>query len=534
MGKKQILIVEDNELISEQLKFFLGKYNFNCEIIDTGESAIDFVRNNPPDLILMDIRLAGDINGIETTRRIKQFIDLPVIFLTSHTETEIIDECISTDPAGFVSKTISHAELKIQIDYSILKYQKHREQSHLINKLQKSRSKYENIFNSSRDAIFYSDIDFKINFWNPSAERIFGYSYDEVIGRKLTDLILRDAHLDLFIYEFNRWISEELHFSPNKIFSIYATDANGREFSCELSLGLIKSENEVSICGFAKDVSERVIADEEMTKLIEELQINKEIIEQNASELMLLNSKLLENEAQLKELNRSKDRFFSIIAHDLKGPFQGLLGYSQILSRDLKLLSIEEISDLAKNLHQSANQLFKLLENLLSWTRLQRGKIERTPINFDLELLVNQNIELNTARAKQKEIDLLIDIKPNTFVFADVNMVNTIIRNLISNALKFTYRGGSITIRTENISNEEVEIQVIDTGIGIQADKIDCLFRIDSYYTTPGTENEEGTGLGLVLCKELVEKNMGSIFVDSVLGKGTKFIITLPKGVNPD
>ena len=191
----------------------------------------------------------------------------------------------------------------------------------------------------------------------------------------------------------------------------------------------------------------------------------------NANEVVQLNFKLVENDKKLTELNRSKDRFFSIIAHDLKGPFQGLLGYSQILSRDLMSLELDEVSELAQNLHQSASQLFKLLENLLNWSRIQRGIIEYTPLDFDLNFLATQTIELNKARADQKQIILEMKVPLNTFVHADINMINTILRNLVSNAIKFTPKDGIVAISSKLVENDMIEVTVSDSGVGIPPEK---------------------------------------------------------------
>ena len=233
---------------------------------------------------------------------------------------------------------------------------------------------------------------------------------------------------------------------------------------------------------------------------------------------------------KLKEANRTKDKFFSIIAHDLKSPFQGLLGYSQILSDDYSTLSEEEKLFFIKNIDAISKNAYLLLEDLLTWSRLQTGKMEVNLKIFNLVEYINPTISLLSQTALNKEIKLnsFLDNKIN--VKADQNMLSTIIRNLISNAIKFTNNGGEISISSKPVENF-VEINVADNGLGITKDKLDKLFTMDSNITTKGTANEEGTGLGLLLCKEMVEKQGGSIRVESEIGKGSKFIFTIPLNI---
>jgi signal transduction histidine kinase len=236
----------------------------------------------------------------------------------------------------------------------------------------------------------------------------------------------------------------------------------------------------------------------------------------------------------LKELNASKDKFFAIIAHDLKGPFQGLLGYSEILSNDIDNLSRTEITDFAHDLHDSAKHLFRLLENLLQWTRIQRGNIECTPTHISFGQLASMNIEILLSNAKLKGVELINQVPNDITIFADLNMVNTIIRNLLSNALKFTKQGGLITVSYKNLNEKFYEFSISDKGVGIEEDDLKNLFKIDVHHTTLGTANEKGTGLGLILCKDLVEKNGGKIRAESTVNVGTTFYFTLPKGNSED
>lgn len=237
--------------------------------------------------------------------------------------------------------------------------------------------------------------------------------------------------------------------------------------------------------------------------------------------------KLKQYTEELKELNKTKDRLFSIIAHDLKTPFQGLLGYTKILATEYSSLSEEEKISFITSIEDLSNNAYKLLENLLEWTRLQTGKNTFNPENFNLFLELYPTISIVKQTAGKKEIQLNCDIDNSIFIQADKNMVSTIVRNLVSNSVKFTNPGGTIKLAATKYDNF-VEISVEDNGVGINKETLEELFKFDKTITTKGTANEGGTGLGLLLCKELVEKHGGEIRVESEVNKGSRFVLTIP------
>ena len=231
---------------------------------------------------------------------------------------------------------------------------------------------------------------------------------------------------------------------------------------------------------------------------------------------------------ELLSLNTSKDKFFSIIAHDLKSPLSGLLGFTEILLDEFDDLQIEEVKEFIGHSHQAAINLNALLENLLEWSRIQTGNFALEPSNVNVESVFDDMISLFNQYASNKKIRLEKKVDAALEVIADENMFKTIMRNLVSNGIKFTNEGGSVYLTA--IANEKfVNLGIQDSGIGLSRENINKLFRIDLNYTTLGTNKERGTGFGLVLCKELVEKNGGKIWVESEVGKGTKFIFSLPK-----
>ncbi len=252
------------------------------------------------------------------------------------------------------------------------------------------------------------------------------------------------------------------------------------------------------------------------------------VVAADITKLKRTESALKVSEQKLKEANATKDKFFSIIAHDLKNPFMTIIGFSEILADDYELLKEKEKKQYIENINLAANTTFRLLENLLQWSRSQRGKIKYKKEKYDLYQIVNDNITLMEMNASKKSIKIESEIEANTLVNADYNSLNTIVRNLISNAVKFTRKGGSIIVSSEPRGNM-VEVSVKDDGIGMSEETIKKLFRIDESISREGTASEKGTGLGLIICKEFVEHNGGKIWVESEPDKGTTFYFTLQR-----
>lgn len=230
---------------------------------------------------------------------------------------------------------------------------------------------------------------------------------------------------------------------------------------------------------------------------------------------------------KLIELNATKDKFFNIIAHDLRNPFSSIMGSSEMLVNYDDKLSPEKKLNYAKRIFSSATNAYKLLENLLVWARSQTGKIEFIPVKSNSVDFISEIISLSEVSCHSKNISLSYTGIKYLEIWADVNMFKTILRNLVGNAIKYTPKNGWIEIRSEIVSNE-IQFEVVDSGIGLDPVQIKKLFLINEVSSTPGTENETGTGLGLMLCKEFVEKHKGKIWVESELGNGSRFIFTIP------
>jgi signal transduction histidine kinase len=230
---------------------------------------------------------------------------------------------------------------------------------------------------------------------------------------------------------------------------------------------------------------------------------------------------------ELKELNGAKDKFFSIIGHDLGNQFNIIVGFSELLISNFRKLEAEKVAYHLTNIYNSSRLAHELLENLLTWAKLQTQSIQYQPVAFDLHAGILDSIELLEGAAAKKSIRIKVVAKEEIRVCADVNMFSTVVRNLVANAIKFTHERGQVILSLERREGY-CEVAIQDNGVGISEDNLRKIFRIDSNHTTLGTNGEKGTGLGLILSREFIEKHGGKIWVESVVGKGSRFVFTLP------
>ncbi len=306
------------------------------------------------------------------------------------------------------------------------------------------------------------------------------------------------------------------------------TKENGEFFLAAISSKLTKyNSDDVFVMSFT-DISEKKKIEEERERLLEELEVSKEQIEEEAAKMVQINIQLEESEEKLKKLNADKDKLFSIIGHDLKNPFFVISSYAEILNEDYDHLSNDEKLNFIKVIGETSHFAHKLLENLLEWARSQTGKIEYKPEPLQLKKMINNSVQLLSSQAQKKNIKLSAEVNPAFMVNADKNMLDTVLRNLIANAIKFTREDGTVEIFASE-AGKNIQITVADTGIGLSDEDKEKLFRIDVNNSEIGNSKEKGTGLGLILCKEFVEKHGGKIWVDSKVGKGSEFKFTIPK-----
>lgn len=372
--------------------------------------------------------------------------------------------------------------------------------------LQKSEEKFRIITENSSDVLWHIDRNFVVTYISPADERIRGYKQQEVVGTYLWAILKPEGINLLKTANKNRMVASEAasKLSP-AIYEMEQLCKDGRWIWVE-STATPYYDTEGTITGYhgvSRDISER---------------------KKNEQALK-------ESEIQLKALNATKDKLFSIIAHDLRTPFNAIIGFSRILGEHVKNGDIGEIEEYADIINKSSQNAMGLLSNLMEWALSQTGRMIFSPKRLDVNSLINNNIEFYTEIANQKSITLRNSANVPVFVDADKAMINTVLRNLSSNAIKFTSTGGTILLWSQS-AGSETKIAVQDSGVGLSQAAIEKLFRLDTLESTCGTQNEKGTGLGLVLCKEFIEKHQGHIGVESELGKGSVFFFTLPSSAN--
>ncbi len=387
-----------------------------------------------------------------------------------------------------------------------------------IDKLRSNQKNFYVLFNFfSSPAFLYDKVKHKIIRANEAAISHFNIERDEDESIEIVELNCLTEQL----VQYKHSIIRNMKIESNCV------DSSNNELNFEAILhDVYINENLVTLIVLdTKRESEKNI--EEMTDYIEDLHAKEDALEDNAFELIQLNLKLEESENNLREANESKDKFFSIVAHDLKSPFVGLLGITEMLDTDYEEFDEKEKRELIRSLFDISKNTFELLEGLLEWARAKQGNMEYNPKEFNLFKVADSLANLLKANTFKKEITIQNLVDVNATVFGDREMVGTILRNILSNAIKFTPKNGIIEIKSE-IENDLMKISVKDSGTGIKPQDIEKLFRIDINHTTRGTNNEKGTGLGLILCKELIEKHGTKIWVESELEKGSNFKFTLP------
>lgn len=393
--------------------------------------------------------------------------------------------------AKIQGKLIKEAD-KLSILISIVDFTQNKIKEEL---LKESEARFQNLANNAPVMIWIADIDGLFSFVNKFWLNFTGSEIGDELGMNW----LRNVHQD----DMDSLIRDYYScFESRKIFSKEIRLKNhNNEFHWILLRGIPRMTPEGSFVGFigtGTDITEQ---------------------KENHERVIFLNK-------ELSESIKTRDKFFSIIAHDIRSPLSGLIGITEILEEDFHEMNDREMLDMLTEANKSARSLFNLTENLLEWSRIQTGRIKFEPVKIYLRSLFHDLSLLYQQNLKYKNITLIYPTNTSILINADDRMTYTVIRNLISNAIKFTPQGGTITIDVAE-ENDFVKIFFRDTGVGMDENEMSKLFKVDSGFSLPGTENERGTGLGLVLCKDLVERQGGKIGVESVKGKGTVFYFTL-------
>jgi two-component system, sensor histidine kinase and response regulator len=417
--------------------------------------------------------------------------------------------------------------------YVFLKYRKEkiRTEALIRESILQERNQLRTLIDSMPDVIFIKDRQSRFVVVNKMVAGVMGTKPEALIGK--TDFEFYTPDLAQRYYDDEQAIMQAGEAKIN--YEEPHLDEHGNRIILSTSKVPLKNSNGevIGIVGIGRDITRLKRIEIQLRKKTEDLQETNRLLEERQEEIMDQSEELAAQaqyltitNTELDRLNKTKDKFFSIIAHDLRNPFNAIMGFSELLCRDFNEMDDKQKLGLLELINLSSESAYNLLDNLLQWARTQTDKIKFSPEYFELSEMVKQVIDLHGIIAEKKQITLESAIPDSTRVFADKNMIHTVIRNLISNAIKFSHKGGKVFISSfENGAMTEVVIR--DQGIGMSRDNLSMLFRIDTYYSTAGTSGESGTGLGLIICKEFVEKNQGRIRASSKPGEGTAISFTL-------
>lgn len=350
----------------------------------------------------------------------------------------------------------------------------------------------------SPSSIVITDKDANIEYVNPAFTKVTDYTFDEAIGENPRILKPKEKKSEEYKEFWDTLTGKKIWHGE-----FLNVKKNGEYYWEWASVGPVLNEED--------EISHFVAVKEDIT------------IRKKAEEALKI------SEQNLREANAMKDKLFSIIAHDLRNAFSVVLTGSYLLAEQVDNFEKEKVIKYVKNMKESAEKIDELLENLLNWSRLQMDTIKLNPAKLSLADVARLNVNLFSGYAKQKNITLNQAIREDIFAYGDYGMVNTVIRNLVHNAVKFSHPGGKVHVLSSNEDENFIEISISDTGVGIKEEHFAHLFRIDSKFKEKGTSGEIGNGLGLPLCKEFIEKNGGEIWLESEFGKGSTFKFTLPK-----
>ena len=625
MDKTSILVVEDEIIVAKNIENKLTGLGFNVvATTSTGEDAIEKAKSLNPDLVLMDIKLKGEIDGIEAARVIREEKHLPIIYLTSYPDDETFRRAIETEPFGYLIKPFDAKELQRTIEIALYKNELNIKLLETKKMLERAvyagkTSVWELWFdekklvmepfsttisgfpiNELRDnfelwkkVVHPNDLEFVtgeiLRLWNNEKERtdfefriitksgkhrwinlqatvhppegnkprrIIGSATD-ITERKLSEIALKESEEkfrtifenssvgmsllspDLNFITVNKSFASSFGYTPEefgKLNMLEITHPSDINRSLEIAKEFMRSSSL-----YSKQVEKRYIRKNgemfwgmvNLTPIREPTGKIKYFVVQlyDITKRKSAETQLAKNTRELEELNKAKDKFFSIISHDLRSPFNALQGIAEYTIQYIDDMSKDEIKESISNIYNSTRKVYNFLNNLLEWTQIQTGRLELEKSKLNLNDLIAGVCSLYEESGINKKITIEQDVPKAAYIFADHYMIETVLRNLISNGIKFTHPGGKVSITAE-VKGNLAEITVADTGIGISNENQQKLFRIDDQYRVEGTANEKGTGLGLILCKELVEKNGGTIRLESKKDEGSKFIFTVPLYLN--
>lgn len=623
MSEIKILLVEDEQIVAKftEKQLTVAGYKVLASVT-TGELAIDELKKQTPDIILMDIKLVGSMDGIETANYIRKNHQIPVIFLTSLSDDVSFQRAKTAEPFGYLIKPIDIKELNRVIDMALYKNKIYKQLLNTRHRFQiateAAKTRVWELWAEGNNLIIDSDMPALFDYSEKDLEDMktnrFKFVHED--DRDLVESSIQHClkgKTDNFEIEHRLYIKDgsigwlalrgilvpSANGKPNRIIGS-ATDITDRKNyeqalkkseekfrnifeSSGIGMAILAPDGRFSkinttfleMLGYKEEeiiginfrnithpgdidkslelVKELITDDKIESKSVEKRYLHKKtnntlwalttislIRDSNHKPLFFIaqvqditqrkkfEEQLIKYTEDLKLLNAAKDKFFSIISHDLRNPFNSLLGLTEYIAHSYDEMTPTEIKNSVANVYNSSKQVYNLILNLLEWSLIQSGRLSVNKSVINLAKLGTEVMNLYADSANHKKIKLLNHMDQDIQIYADKYMIDTIIRNFVSNSIKFTRPGGQITIKGI-INGDNAEVSVTDSGIGISTEDQKNLFRIDEQTRRDGTDNEKGTGLGLILCKEFIEKNNGVLWVESEEGKGSRFSFTVPR-----
>jgi two-component system sensor histidine kinase/response regulator len=504
MEKYHILIVEDENIVALDIQKRLQKFGYKVvAICPTGEDALGKIKESTLDLVIMDIKLRGKLDGVETADRIKKIKKIPIVYLTAFADEKTIKRAKITTPFGYILKPFSERDLHTTIEMALYKHK-------IELALLESEEWFRNVFNASKDAILAIDINDNIILANPAAEQMFGKMNKEITGSSFASC-LEDSCREKYLS-----VCKSINSNHNgsktagKTLDLTALRASSWLFPIELSLSLGRAGEKDFFLAIIRDITERKKAEE------------------------VLQSALYETEVA----SQAKSDFLSNISHEIRTPMNSILGMSELA---LKTNLSKEQEEYLKIINQSASSLLYLLNSILDFSKIEAGKIELNPTRFNLRAFLEDIEDSLSSEAASKGLELYLKVNSNIpeELIGDSKRLRQIIVNLLGNAIKFTEEGEVIlqvdVSYKKSLSTTDFEEKVLwlhfsikDTGIGIPKDKLSTIFESFTQVDSSYNRLYGGTGLGLAISKSLVELMDGEIWAESESGRGSIFQFLVP------
>lgn len=485
-NKSKILIVEDSAIVALELKQHLLRLQYDVvDICDSAEDAVNVASECEIDLTLMDIKLKGKMDGIEAAQILIEQYEIPVVFLTAHSDEQTIFRAKQTKPNGFIIKPFVIEDIKTSIEIALYK-------SIADKKIKESEYLFRALVENSQDGIFIVQ-DFLIVYANDSFANIFGYGLDEVLGKNLITFVAHDER-EMVCDNYRNRING---LNVQKEYEIKGLHKNKeKELIVNLSAGLIVYKDAVAVMGTVKDITTKKNAERSLIK---------------ANEM-------------LEQSDKLKTEFLGQISHEIRTPLNNILGFSYLIREELGEETNENIRNCFKLMNSAGKRLVKTVDQIIQMAQLQTGDQEFLPeiISLDKDILDDLIIDY-LQKAKDKNLNFkYLNLATNSMVNADKFMLNQIFTNLIDNAIKYT-DSGSVEISLKNSLDSKINVEVRDTGIGISKEYLKNIFIPFSQEETGYRRSYEGNGLGMALCKKYADFNNIEILISSEKGIGTSF-----------